>query len=403
MSAKVPVAAEAAALALAAAHPATSAARLARRAAKYPAEVLANPVLPLLLLAQPDWFAGLPRPALRALLRVPPAPATVAPALLQAAQDQPDALTLLLLAGHPQLPPAGAAQLRQSPDARVANAATFRPDAPPPPDWPAALRVTLDTGFATELKELPAYAPHLYEELLGVPGVVPPGRLPWYPRAAQAVCMARHYEYAHRVAHRFDLPPAQRLALLQPLVAQFTAIGLDTSHLAESLAINALSRPPAPAGAAAAPRRPALQAALAAAADPATAPAEVARLLAHPAKQVRQLALRHPRLPAEALPALLKGASCDNRRGLLHSETGRQVVLRAMADSHPTACFLLQLLLPEALTAAHRAALAASPLPAHRLAVAHLPEYQAQLRHDPHLLVRLVARGEAPINLPYLN
>ena len=126
----------------------------------------------------------------------------------------------------------------------------------------------------------------------------------------------------------------------------------------------------------------------------AASPALVGELARHANKFVRRAALANPHLPAALLPKLVKEKSLENRLLLLRRVEGRRALLRQLAEHSPAAALLVHLLLPEMLTPAHYAALASSPHPGHRLVVAARPEFAGQLRDDPHLLVRLVARGE---------
>ena len=682
----------------AAANPATEPAKLVKLAASYPAEVLRNPVLPLLLLEQPDWFAQLPAPALLALLRVPAAPAAVLQGLLAAAQAHPEPVVRAVLASHPQLPPAWLPALRTDTDSLVRNAARYRADAPLPAYPAVAVRETVELGTPLINTKLTV---DVMQALLGVPGAVRPDRmgwllptrvdaetgerragppdkhsptnpakrayhftdetlylaglnirsdvplperlrlmaavdppqraadwfrndpdemarlaepylprLGWQPPAAtpaeltelaarpywlsqlvaaghphtppdvrrrlldesshrllwQAVAanpgwsadelrqlladdkrrtrgsslrwgllhnphtppdvlravLSQYPDRADRWAWWFALAahpqlPAEEAAELMavtkerntgpatlgplllalaansatppPLLAELAAYptaevdlrpalvanpgtpgpvlrelaagrsaemaylalhhpaypapaATDTDEAAHrwratqpdagALAGLATSRasavrtlvagnpatPPAALGQLAADKIVAVRATVAAnpatpahvlaqlahdddslvrreaAAHPATPPAQLAALAADANKYVRRKAFGNPQLPGEALPAQGGDKSEKNRLLLLQRAEGRRAILTRLAGRDLATISLLHLLLPDVLTDQHRAALAASPVAGQRLTVAHLPDYQAQLRDDPHLLVRLVARGE---------
>ncbi len=124
-----------------------------------------------------------------------------------------------------------------------------------------------------------------------------------------------------------------------------------------------------------------------------------------PAEELAQLAARYPAQalanPVLALLHAREQAQPDRtlhrclvlRQG--HTPATAAQLLHHTATTDRALRLLLQLGYPALLSADNRATLAASPVAADRLSVAHLPDYQAQLRDDPHLLVRLVARGEA--------
>lgn len=82
-----------------AAHPNTSPYILGTLAVDFPAEVLGNPALPLLRLAQPGLLLRWPVPALLALLRLRDAP----PWLLRLVERHPGIEVQVALASHPRL------------------------------------------------------------------------------------------------------------------------------------------------------------------------------------------------------------------------------------------------------------------------------------------------------------
>lgn len=107
-----------------AAHPNTPAAVLGRLAAEFPAEVLGNPALSLLRLAQPGLLAGWPTGAVLELVRQPALPDW----LRNYALAHADARFQVALAGHPALNPRDLDRLARHPNWKVRGRLGVRPD-----------------------------------------------------------------------------------------------------------------------------------------------------------------------------------------------------------------------------------------------------------------------------------
>jgi hypothetical protein len=126
------------------------------------------------------------------------------------------------------------------------------------------------------------------------------------------------------------------------------------------------------------------------------APAAALRLLAaDPDPAIRANVARHPAAPPDAAAQLATDPDANVQQAWIYNHQpplpGTIELLRRALPASRELRLLLQLGHPELLTEADRAALAASAHPADRLSVAHRPELAGQLRHDPHLLVRLAA------------
>ena len=113
-------------LASVAVHPNAPAPLLARLAVQFPAEVLGNPALPLLRLAQPQLLSGWPPEALLALLNLPETPAW----LRGQAMRSPHAQVQVALASLPGLTRAEVANLARHPAWLVRARIAGRPDLP---------------------------------------------------------------------------------------------------------------------------------------------------------------------------------------------------------------------------------------------------------------------------------
>ncbi len=113
-------------LAAVARHPNAPASLLARLAADFPAEVLSNPALPLLRLAQPQLLSHWPREALLALLRLPQLPGWVR----QQTFHSPAVEVQVALATLPQLSEAELLRLSQHPSWLVRARVAARDDLP---------------------------------------------------------------------------------------------------------------------------------------------------------------------------------------------------------------------------------------------------------------------------------
>ncbi|GHF47389.1 hypothetical protein HNQ07_002794 [Deinococcus metalli] len=110
-----------------AAHPNTPAAILGTLAAGFPAEVLGNPALPLLRLAQPDMVGRWPVPSLLALLQLGDAPGW----LLAALRRHPSVEVQVALARHPRLGAETVETLAAHTAWLVRARIAARPDLPP--------------------------------------------------------------------------------------------------------------------------------------------------------------------------------------------------------------------------------------------------------------------------------
>lgn len=110
-----------------AAHPNTPAAVLGRLAAEYPAQVLGNPALSLLRLAQPGLLDAWPRETVLTLVALPQAPAW----LRQHALGHADARFQVVVAAHLALAPPEMERLARHPLWRVRARVAARPDALP--------------------------------------------------------------------------------------------------------------------------------------------------------------------------------------------------------------------------------------------------------------------------------
>lgn len=110
-----------------AAHPNTSASILGVLAAEFPREVLRNPALPLLRLAQPNLVQHWPVGALVSLVTQVEAPDWV----LRQALACPATEVLVAVARHPRLPPLALEVLAIHPAWLVRARVAARPDVPP--------------------------------------------------------------------------------------------------------------------------------------------------------------------------------------------------------------------------------------------------------------------------------
>ncbi|WP_155864565.1 hypothetical protein [Deinococcus ficus] len=108
-------------------HPNTTPYILGTLAADFPAEVLRNPALPLLRLANPRFMTGWPQAGLIALVRHPDAPAW----LRALALTHPRTEYQVAVASHPALTAAERAQLAAHPAWLVRARIAARPDTPP--------------------------------------------------------------------------------------------------------------------------------------------------------------------------------------------------------------------------------------------------------------------------------
>ncbi|GAB3637164.1 hypothetical protein GCM10027422_27540 [Hymenobacter arcticus] len=437
-----------------AAHPGTPAAVLLRLAASEQptvrAAVARNPAAPASLLEALATDAS--EAVLQGLAQNPAAP----PALLAALVQRPYPATPSRVASdaaaqHPQLPAPVLAALLTHPNEWLRAKASQNPgltvpglrlllQAPGLKDRLSYLRNHLAQALARPLTPpaLLAEAAHSklarFRQLAAAHPALPPAELPRLLRDAAQLVRAGAAASPHAT-------PAQLAAL---------AAGA-TATLREALAANPATPPTVLAALAAAPE-PETRAH--AAANPATPPATLAALATDLEHAVSTAALRNPLFPPELLaqraatghwqacalvalhpqcpPALLATLAHDERQttqypvaahpatppaALAHLRACEQAqpdrtlhrnlvlrqgytpavaaqLLQHAATTDRALRLLLQLGHPTLLADSHRAALAASPVAADRLSVAHLPEFQAQLRDNPHLLVRLVARGE---------
>lgn len=108
-------------------HPNTSPYILGTLAAQFPAEVLGNPALPLLRLANPRFLLGWPTPAWLALLRQPDAPAW----LRRLARMLDKTEIHVAVASHPKLMALEAEELAAHPAWLVRARIAARPDLSP--------------------------------------------------------------------------------------------------------------------------------------------------------------------------------------------------------------------------------------------------------------------------------
>lgn len=111
-----------------AAHPNTPADLLGRLGAEFPAEVLANPALPLLRLAEPRLLASWPTKTIERLTAEPDAPDW----LLRLAARNPVIDVQLAAVVHAQLPPDVLEQLAASPFWTIREYVARKPQLPPP-------------------------------------------------------------------------------------------------------------------------------------------------------------------------------------------------------------------------------------------------------------------------------
>lgn len=383
--------------------------------ARWSQPVAANPAAPpalLLWLALHAFAFELPDPTKPWLSYWLPALPTETVSYPPAVQLRPDAELRRHLAASPRLPAAWCALLLAYPHplplrlSSVEVLPLLAANPSTPPDLLAAL--ANDFTLTTDLRPIVAANP-----------AAPLATLREFA-AGRALDLARialrHPAYPAPAAADSDVAARRWRAIHEP--AALAGLARDKDRVVRTLVAGHPAAPPATLAQLAADKGGPVRAAVAAhpatapgllaalardpdslvvrevAAHPAAPPALLADLARHDNKFVRRNAFANPHLPAEVLPELLKDKSLENRRLLLHRPDGRRLLLHRLADHDPTTALLLHLLLPDLLTDAHRAALAASPIPGHRLAVAHRPAFATQLRDDPHLLVRLVARGE---------
>ncbi len=131
-------------------HPNTPAAVLGALTADFPQEVLANPALPLLRLADPHLLRGWPDGAFHALLRRPDVPVWVRTHLIRHARPE----LLIPLAQHPALQEPEVLALARHAAWLVRARIAARPDLPP--DLLAALAADPDYGVRLAVASRPS-------------------------------------------------------------------------------------------------------------------------------------------------------------------------------------------------------------------------------------------------------
>lgn len=286
--------------------PVTTPEGLRRLAAKDPAAALANPGLPLVLLAQPDWFARLPEPLLLSLLSVAE-PAN--PVLLAAAMAHARPAVRAAAAGHPALRPDHLTALLRDPDPAVREAAYQHPGASlPPAEVPAASRATLQSGLPTRAE---AFEPMWdVRRLVSQPG--------GWPLAGIAWVLAVPYQ------------PINEGNILKPLVARLAA---DPAFRA---AAEAAVLAPAATGAPVAAAPPLLRAALAA--QPAAAAPLLAALATDDQPAVREAVARNPGAPPDLLAQLAADVTAAVRTAVAANPATPPAALHQLAadaELHP--------------------------------------------------------------------
>ena len=142
-----------------AAHSNTPAPVLGRLAAEYPAQVLGNPALSLLRLAQPGLLEGWPSETVLRLVALPQAPAW----LRQHALAHADARFQVVVAAHPALTPPEMGRLARHPLWRVRARVAARPDALP--ELLESLLQDSDYGVRLVLAARPDLQPAAVERL----------------------------------------------------------------------------------------------------------------------------------------------------------------------------------------------------------------------------------------------